>query len=238
LSTNSSGPRSIIRIFGPVARILISKARANILALSKGLGAAVLTVRALTLIGCGSCVQVNVIGKESKEHRARVARLKVERKSLVLVVRVHILESFIKIISVYSTLSGHWDDAYVSMITIVDKNVVVCGALEYSPATNSSGILSQNGIENIGAGLSTTVFNDASFIYIGAVRLVEDLPLDWVLRVVSNIVFGNDNNVWLGDTILLQNLICMAYIRLVTVVWVAVRAGYKDSPVSSIADSE
>jgi hypothetical protein len=115
------------------------------------------------------------------------------------------------------------------MISKVNENSVILGRLE-NLVGMASDLSLDNSKEVLWGDLSLLVVNDTSVINIFSVRLVVNLSRELVLRVVSDIIEGEVNDLLGWDSVPLQDLVGVACVSLVSVVVELVRSGNKDSP--------
>ena len=79
--------------------------------------------------------------------------------------------------------------------------------------------------------VTTSVFNSGASINILTIRLVEYLSWERVLRVISDVIINHENYIFLGDSVILNDMISVMSIGLMAIIVVLVRASNNDSPV-------
>ncbi len=128
------------------------------------------------------------------------------------------------------------------MITEEDEYTVLFSGLENLSCDSRLGLVClvtlHHSHEGLRGNISTLVVNVAISVDIlsrntGSGRLVEDFPLEWVARVVSNVIVEQGNNVALGDAVLLQELDSITRISLVAIVSESIGSSGNDCPVGS-----
>jgi hypothetical protein len=152
---------------------------------------------------------------------------------------VHVVEGLEQVISVkVIIISGESDETGCTVISEVDKDVVLGSGLEDLLATNSSGIASEDSEEISGVDISSLIIDlDASINILSFLqkrRLVENLAGEGVFRVIGDIIVSHSDDVFRGKSVSLQDLISMEDISLMSVVVVIVGTSNEDGIVGSL----
>lgn len=104
-------------------------------------------------------------------------------------------------------------------------------ALKYL-AIASVGRLSHHYVEEVlRSDIVASVVNSLRVVNVGPIRGVENLALDWVIDVMSNVIHGKKDDVFLWHSVLGDNIVGVVCIGLMTVIPKAARTRHNDSPV-------
>jgi len=173
------------------------------------------------------------VGRKSKlvEDRAGEASLDVEDKLLEETVGGHGVESGLHLGGSHVAATREAKSTLRAVIVEEDKDVVLGARLESLAAADASHILTSEDLDKVVAGhIAASVIVGDARVHIRTVRLVDDLTLLGILVVVSDIILHHDDDVLIGNTHLVDNLISMADISLVTIVVVTIRTSGENNP--------
>ena len=132
--------------------------------------------------------------------------------------------------------SWHTDNTWGSVVGIVEEHLGVLVGLEHSLTTGAASISLEDGHQVGSVHIFALVLDVASIVDVESLGtrlgwLIEKLAWEWVLGMVGDIIVCHHDDLVLWDTVLLNQLVCMAGVSLMSVVLIAIRSGNDHSPV-------
>mmetsp|Transcript_144308 Transcript_144308/g.268994 ORF Transcript_144308/g.268994 Transcript_144308/m.268994 type:complete len:210 (-) Transcript_144308:110-739(-) len=158
-----------------------------------------------------------------REHRAALAGLHVEEKLLEHAVFLHGLNGAGELFHMQYRAVWKGYDSHTTMVHKIQEDIVVWAALQYLPiCRHARRVTGDHAEEELCCHNFASVINLAARVHILNIiaGLVEELPWEWILLRVCNIVLHHQDDVFFRDATFLHNLVCVACISLVPVVHV------------------
>ncbi len=195
---------TFLGVFQKVDAEQIPQTRPNMLALNNILGRTIRSPRRLIGISSTQGIDLGVFGKGG-EHGSGLAGLQVEDELVVLAVDFG--EGGDEVLGV-EVFGGECDKARGAVVREEQEDVVVLGGFEDLAAAlaGDCGLVALEDVEEDGrvdAGSFIVDYNTRIHVYtgVGISWLVEDLALEGVLDIISNIIIGEGNNFFWGKSI-------------------------------------
>jgi len=165
------------------------------------------------------------------EDRTSEAGLNVEDEVLEELPGGHLVESVLHLGSIEIATIGEADSTLRAVIVEEDKHVILISRLESLAAADARHILTSKDLDEVLASdkVASEILRN-TVIHIRAVGLVDDLTGLGVLRVTSDIILHHNDDVLVGNTHLVDNLIGVADISLVTIVVITIGTSSKNNP--------
>jgi len=173
------------------------------------------------------------VGWEDKlvEDRAREAGLDVEDEVLEELVLGHGVKKILHLVSIKIATIREAHGTLRAVIIEENKDVIIRARLEGLATASASHILTRKDAdESLAVNKVTSIILRNSGIHIRASGLVDDLTGLGVRGVVGDIILHHNDDVFIRNTHLVDNLISMANISLVTIVVVTIRTSSKNNP--------
>jgi len=175
---------------------------------------------------------INVRGKNKLvEDRAREAGLDVDDEFLEHVLRSHGVDDSLHLVAIKIATIREAHSTLTAVIIEENENIIIRTRLKSLATANARHILTSHDLNPVVAvNIWSSIILRNSGIHIRAVGLVDDLSGLGVTRVTSNIILHHNNDTFIRDTHVVDDLIGVANISLVTIVVVTITTSSEENP--------
>jgi len=156
-------------------------------------------------------------------HGTRIAGRHEENKALVHFLGLHGVQYLGEMVIVETFFSGKTNDTRVTVVIVVNENVIIAGGLKSLATASTSRIARENVNKIIQVCISTNVILDDTFINVDVVSafdvdFIEDLTRERILTSISHIIFKESDDSLIRNTGITSNMISLVNRRLMTIV--------------------